>query len=80
MAIADETFFELYDLLEDRLNKIGHIQAKDAWDYIKNSTDKSYSTFYSVFNSIMQTMIEQRKAEVVMNERGVFNIIKPNCK
>lgn len=45
----EETFFELYDLLEDRLNQRGHIQAKEAWDICKNYTKKSYNTFYVVF-------------------------------
>lgn len=74
----EETFFELYDLLEDRLNQRGHIQAKEAWDICKNYTKKSYNTFYVVFTSIMETMIEQKKAEIVIGERGVYNILKPN--
>lgn len=73
-----DTFDELYDLFEGRLNQLGHIQAKDAWALCKDSTHRSYSTFYLVFTSVMETMIEQRKAEAVIGEHGVYNILKPN--
>lgn len=72
----EETFFEIYDLIEDRLNQLGPITADAAWRICRGNTDKSYVTICNVFREVMKTMIEQGK--VIQEKRGQYKILKPN--
>jgi hypothetical protein len=78
-----ETFDNIYELLTERLNQIGPIRTRDAWktccdaqkdlDY---SDRHGYSTLTVAFRQIMETMVEQGKAEKIKN--GEYNILRPN--
>lgn len=72
----EETFEDIYDMLEMRLNQLGDIQAKDAWHICRGK--HSYSVITVAFKGIMHTMMEQGKAEKVKN--GHYRIIASNQK
>jgi hypothetical protein len=75
----EETFFEIYDLIEGRLNELGPICTNDAWLICRdNNSTRGYSTICKVFRECMSAMVEQGKAERQRN--GQWKIIKPNCK
>ncbi len=74
----EETFFEVYELFEDRLNQLGYIRADDIWLICRGRTEKSYVTICNVFRETMATMIEQGKA--IKEKQGVYRILKANTK
>ena len=74
----EDTFYEIYDLLEERLNQLGHICTNDAWIICREKTQRSYATICKVFRECMSAMVEQGKAEVV--KEGQYKILKPNCR
>lgn len=69
-----DSYNDIYDMIEDRLNKTGEIRTVEVYNMCKGRY--SYSIVQSRFREIMDTMVEQRKA--VMVRAGLWNILKPN--
>lgn len=72
MSTSEQTFFRIYESLEERLNFIGEITSAEAWEIAGGG----YGTVCKTFKSIMNTMIEQKKAIKIRN--GKYKILKPN--
>ena len=73
---AEQTLYDVLDILEPRLNIIGEFKVDDAYQICKH--DFGYGTIARCVRSIMSTMIEQNKASRIKN--GHWKILKPNCK
>lgn len=76
MTIADETFNEIYGLIESRLNVLGPVRTVEAWQICKGNTPHSYETVAIIMRHCLNTMVEQRKA-VKLNAH-VWEIRKAN--
>ncbi len=72
--MKDYEYSQIYDLLEPRLDQLGEIAIKDACEIVK----WPYQMVRKVFKETMDTMVEQGKAEKVVN--GRYKILKPNRK
>lgn len=69
-------FDEVYDLIEDRLDHVGDIGTVDAKSICNPITYIPYGRFCKAFHSIMEIMVQQKKAIKVKN--GRWKILKPN--
>lgn len=76
--VNEDTFTEIYDLFENRLNQLGPIRTDDIWRICRGKTQRSYVTISNVFRECMNSMVEQGKA--TYEKRGLWEIKKPNCK
>lgn len=74
MNVKEYIFYQIYDLLESRLDQLGEIKTDDAWQICKIT--QNYSTITRTFAEIMKTMVLQKKAVKIGN--GKYNILKPN--
>lgn len=80
---AQKTFDDVYECLLDRLNVIGPITTREAFELTTGRVRTGrilagYQCITDNFRVIMDTMVEQRKAEKV--DRGIWEIRKPNHK
>lgn len=70
--MKDYEWNRIYHLLEPRLNQIGEIRTKDAWELVK----WPYGMVSMVFKQVMETMMEQKKA--IKISKGKYKILRSN--
>lgn len=69
-------FDQVYEILEDRLNKLGEISTSEAFQLCR--TKVGYNATTVAFRQIMDNMIEQGKAIRIKN--GRYKIIRSNAR
>lgn len=72
----DFAYEKVYDIIENRLNRIGEIRSGEVFDTCKGRTHYGYVSIITAFREIMRTMVEQGKATQL--KQGRWLIIKPN--